>query len=127
MLHDFLKFDESFTVFQLKNKLYSIDGEDNIDQVPESPAVYAVCGRVNSETANCRYIGKSENLRETVASHFLPGEIDTCFREFMNSIKTKVLVYKAFDKADDQEMTSEYTRLQKSIKVNCNEELNQVF
>lgn len=127
MLHDFLKFAESFTAFQLKNKLHSIDGEDNLDQVPELPAIYAVCGRVNGETANCRYLGKCKNLREAVANHYLPSEADACFQEFMDSIKTKVLVYKTFNKADDQRVASEYAELQRSVKINCSEKLNQVF
>src|SRR5258708_6283901 len=96
---------ESITALVIFQKDNNLDGRDNLDSLPETPAVYALCGRVNNQPANARFVGESENLRRAIRQHFDPSASvgDECLREFMLSIKTKTLLYELLPVSSHEE------------------------
>lgn len=67
----------------------------DIDNLPERKAVYAIFARDKDtgEPINCRYVGETDNLKERTKAHFQVDELNSCLKEFMQSIKTKLLLY----------------------------------
>jgi len=130
MEHNYITLDEHskikrLMVFQKDNNL---DGKDNLDTLPSSPAVYAVCGRVNGQPANPRFVGETENLREAVKLHFDKSEtgIDEYFKEFMLSIKSKELLYEELpDSSQDDRMLLK-KKWESKFNPQCNKELNEI-
>ncbi|MBN9381672.1 MAG: hypothetical protein J0H74_12955 [Chitinophagaceae bacterium] len=130
MEHNYIAIEEKeglnrLVLFQKDNNL---DGKDNLDMLPESPAVYAVCGRVNGKPANPRYIDATENLRQSVRMHFDRSQsaANECFREFMLSIKTKELVFKMMPGTSEEERAAVREEWEKQYKPECNKELNEI-
>lgn len=116
---------KSLVIFQKDNNL---DKKDNLDTLPELPAVYAICGRVNNQAVNPRYVGESENLRVTIQQHFDKSGFseDECCREFMFSIKTKVLVYELMPSSSKEERLVRKNEWELKYKPVCNKELNEI-
>lgn len=130
MEHNYIAIEEQTGINRvvLFEKDNNLDGQDNIDTLPDVPAVYAVCGRVNGKPANPRYIDATENLRQTIRSYFdrsqpAPNE---CFKEFMLSIKIKELVYQLMPEASVEERAAAKEQWEKKYKPACNKELNQI-
>lgn len=68
---------------------------DMIDTIPEVPSLYSIsCSDPIYLEVECRHIGYSENLRESIKQHFDPGEPDIDLRYLMLFCKTKLLHYK---------------------------------
>ncbi|MBD0259619.1 MAG: hypothetical protein ICV83_28195 [Cytophagales bacterium] len=115
----------SLVLFQKDNNL---DGKDNLGSLPEAPAVYAICGRVNGTPANPRYVGETDDLQRAVRMHFEasePGQ-DECFKEFMLSIKTKVLLYEVLPGSTGEERQAKKREWEATYKPVCTKELNEV-
>lgn len=104
----------------------NLDGLDNLSEIPEKAAVYALCGRVNGQAANCRFVGASTNLQTSIRNHFSNNEPDTCLKTFMQSIKIKVLVYSLIDIKDNVSVENYVREWNIKFKPDCNETLNKV-
>ena len=107
----------------LLNADNNLDGKHNIDELPELPSRYAICGRVNGKPANARYVGVTDNLRTAVEKHF-SEESDQSLKTFMTSIKIKELVYELLEDVDMTASKDEWVSL---FKPECNEELNKTY
>ncbi|MBC9934521.1 hypothetical protein [Chitinophaga qingshengii] len=112
---------------QLFKKDNNMDGRDNLDTIPQEPAVYAICGRVNGAPANPRFVGAAMNLQEAVRAHFSAYEQDTCLRTFMQSIKLKDLVFEIIDTPSPQLLEDKGAAWIERLKPACNEMLNKVY
>ncbi len=127
MEHNYIEVEEIPAVKQmvLHQKDNNLDRLDNLDELPAEAAVYAICGRVNGKPANARFVGVSANLQASVKEHFkgLP-EGKECFKQFMQSIKTKVIVYELLSGAEDPEQKR--NEWQRNFKPDCNEVLNEI-
>jgi len=104
----------------------NIERRDNLDLIPEARAVYAICGRVNGDLANPRYVGKTDNLQQSIRNHFDKAfiEDDSCFKVFVLSIKTKELVYQLVP--DNYSLFVKYKEWKERFRPNCTEELNKI-
>lgn len=132
MEHNFidLNADSAMRCQVIHQKENNLDGIDNLDQLPEEPAVFAVCGRVNGKPANARYVAATSNLRKEIQNLFdkhqpAPAGFE-CFKEFMVSIKTKALVYKLVSGAAESARDNEKTKWMDRFQPKCNEELNEI-
>jgi len=112
----------------LYQKDNNLDKRDNLDELPTTPSVYAICGRVNGQPANPRYVGESDNLQETIKKHFLESEkdLDDCVKEFVLSIKTKSLIYQEMPGSSSKERNDAKEAWETKYKPECNEALNKV-
>lgn len=108
----------------------NLDKIDNLDELPEHAAVFAVCGRVNGKPANPRYVSQTANLRKETQKLFdknEPAPVDAeCFKEFMMSIKTKELVYKILQNLSEPERLDVKNKWIKNFQPQCNEALNEI-
>ena len=108
----------------------NLDKHDNLDELPEEPAIYAICGRVNGVPANPRYIGETGNLRKEIKDLFdknLPApENNELFKAFVLSIKLKTLVYELIADTPERRKILKEDWLTRYPPV-CNEELNAIY
>ncbi len=78
--------------------------QSNFSELPTSEAVYAIFAADKSNTPiNCRYVGETNNLSRRTGEHFDTNEENECLKEFMQSDKTKILVYELMINSDDKE------------------------
>ena len=68
-----------------------IISREMIEEIPELPSVYALFSLENS--LDCRHVGYTHNLRESIRAHFNPDEPNIDLRYLMLSSKTKVMYY----------------------------------
>ena len=82
---------------------FNLDSVDNIDQIPEVRAVYGIFAIVHEEPINCRFIGKAENLRESIKLMFesAPSEGLT---KFMQGPWYKMILFKEVSSGDSAEV-----------------------
>jgi hypothetical protein len=114
---------KSVLLYQEDNNL---DRLDNLSELPEEKAVYGICGRINGEAVNCRYIGETDNLRQSVRNHFGDQEPRECLREFMQSIKLKMLVFELLPDSTPETRLDVVQQWEQEYNPACNAELNQI-
>jgi hypothetical protein len=105
----------------------NLDKRDNIDELADQPAVYAICGRVNGNPVNCRFVGATDNLRKTIRNHFEHSHDEEEFRNFMLSIKCKELVFKIMLPSTEEERKKEAELWKDALNPECTPELNYVY
>ncbi|MFC2104367.1 GIY-YIG nuclease family protein [Bacteroidota bacterium] len=92
--------------------------EMNLDNLPQREAVYAIFAKdeSTSKPINCRYVGETDNLEERTKAHFSENEQNDCLKKFMQSNKTKMMIYELLpnsDKQDRLEVEKEWINLNK--------------
>jgi len=94
----------------------------NYAQLPETEAVYAIYAQEKdtSKPINCRYVGQTDNLRRRTGEHFSPDEPNECLREFMQSTKTKILVYELMPGSTEDERRAVEEAWIKELNPKCN-------
>jgi hypothetical protein len=129
MEHNILTMDADTSVQELviHHRDFNLDKTDNLDTLPDMPAVYALCGRVNGQPANPRFVGCTNNLRSAIRAHYTTGETDECLRKFMQSIKTKTLVFEVMPDGAHEKLKERQESWRERYKPQCNDELNQVY
>ena len=60
----------------------------DVSELPKCSAVYAIFSK-----SNCRFVGVTDNLHQTIIEHFLTTESHISLRYFMLSNKPKILQY----------------------------------
>ncbi len=116
--------EKSPVVTILYKKDNNLEQKDNLDTLPNGPAVYGIFGRINGEPANCRHVAATKNLKQAILHHFSDSESYDCLRTFMQSIKIKMLVYQELDaSADFEDMKLQW---EARYKPECNEQLNHI-
>jgi hypothetical protein len=66
--------------------------------LPVSTAVYAIFS-----SANCRFVGVTDNLHQAMLAHFRPNEPNIPLRYFMQSVKPKILQYEVLKNTSSYE------------------------
>jgi excinuclease UvrABC nuclease subunit len=128
MEHNYINVENKMKSFVLNQKDNNLDKQDNLDELPTDPAVYAICSQVNGKAANARYVGETNNLQQAIKSHFDKNvnQPTDCFKEFMQSIKTKNLVYETLPDASEEERSKLKKTWEVKFDPRCNEELNKI-
>lgn len=112
---------------QLFQKENNLEQRDNLDSLPTTAAVYAICGRVNEQAANPRFVGETENLQESIKAHFAGLPDTDCLNAFMQSIKLKTLIFQLLPDTDPTERADLLAAWKQEFQPQCNETLNAVF
>ena len=55
---------------EVYHKEYNIDDKDNINELPEEPAVFGIFSIIHEVPVHCRYVGSTDNLRKSVREVF---------------------------------------------------------
>ena len=129
MTHQFVNTEDDIRIRNvvLYQSANNLAGKDNLSDLPEGPAVYAICGRVNGKPSNARYVGATENLQQAIHAHFSATAPDSCLKFFMLSIKIKELVYLPLSAANATELEALKVEWEKRFKPECNEKLNKIY
>ncbi len=122
--------ENSFKTQMLLQQENNLDKKDNLDELPTSPAVFAICGRVNGKPANPRYVNISNNLRETVKLLFDKDDtslnVSDCVKSFVLSIKIKTIIYQDINDLIEQQREEIKMEWERKYKPECNEQLNEI-
>lgn len=111
----------------LQHREYNLDKKDNLASIPTQAAIYAICGRVNGQPANARFVGATANLQAAIQHHYTDAETDDCLKTFMRSIKSKELLYRLVSDESEEEIAALAEDLKRKFRPACTEEMNQVF
>ena len=78
---------------------------NTLNKLPNKQAVYGVFAQHKNsrQPVHCRYVGETENLSVRAATHFSLTEPDDCLKEFMQSSKTKLIVYELMPGSTEEE------------------------
>ncbi|MFT7032452.1 MAG: hypothetical protein ACJA2S_000952 [Cyclobacteriaceae bacterium] len=115
---------KDFRIFKEDNNL---DKQDNLNELPKENAIYTICSRINGEPANCRFVGLTDDLQNSIKIHFSGEEQDGCLREFMQSIKIKTINYMLLHDLSGEERDLLLEQWRNEYKPECNDELNKVY
>jgi predicted GIY-YIG superfamily endonuclease len=97
--------------------------EIGLSGLPQKEAVYAIFakGHDSGGAINCRYVGETDDLSERTKRHFTQDEQNACLREFMQSERTKLMIYELMpDSTEDERVAKEQEWIAK-YKPKCNE------
>ncbi|MFT5824406.1 MAG: putative GIY-YIG superfamily endonuclease [Crocinitomix sp.] len=77
----------------------------NLDNLPQRKSVYAIFAqsKESSKPINCRYVGETDNLEERTKAHLAESEQNECLKKFMQSDKTKLMIYELLPNSDKTE------------------------
>lgn len=98
--------------------------EMNLDNLPKRKSVYAILAQSEKtdKPINCRYVGETDNLEERTKSHFSKEEQNNCLKEFMQSNKTKVMVYELLPNSDKDDRLQKEKEWIKIYEPKCNKQ-----
>jgi hypothetical protein len=77
---------------EIRHKDYNLDHKDNLHELPEDKAVFAIFGIVDGEPVNCRLVGETENLQKNVRSLF-ERPASEGLKKFMQGAWLQMLIY----------------------------------
>jgi hypothetical protein len=69
--------------------------EIDLDELNFNEAVYSIFAqdKEDKKPINCRYVGETDSLVERIKAHFSAGEKNECLKSFIQSDKTKLMIY----------------------------------
>lgn len=88
------------------HKDYNLDKKDNLDSVPEKPAVFGIFAIIHEKPVHCRYVGQADNLRAAVKDLFENPPTDG-LKEYMQGPWIQMLVYEEMESEDDRKKAVE--------------------
>lgn len=94
----------------------------NLSDLPKRKAVYAIWAQSqdSKEPINCRYVGETDNLEERTKAHFSKSEKNECLKKFMQSDKTKMMIYKLLPNSDKEKRLEKEKEWIADYKPECN-------
>lgn len=108
-------------------KEFNLDKKDNLEEIPNDPAVYTVCGRVNGNAVNPRCVSTATNLQEAIKQLYAEANSNDSLLKFMQSIKVKMLVYQVMPGSTENERQQIKQQWENELQPQCTDELNQVY
>lgn len=88
---------------EIYHKDYNLDKKDNLDTLPEEPAVYGFFGIIQEKPVNCRFAGETANLRKGVRERFEQLQPEDGLKKFMQGPWIKMLCYQPCAGTSEQE------------------------
>lgn len=112
--------------------------EINLNELPERKAVYAIFAqdKETKKPINCRYVGETDNLMERIKAHFSIEtdnlmerlkahfsieEQNECLKSFMQSSKTKLMIYELMPNSTKEDRLIKEKEWISSYQPKCNE------
>lgn len=97
--------------------------EIDLDDLPQRKAVYGMFAqdKNSGKPINCRYVGETDNLEERIKAHFSKEEQNVCLRKFMQSDKSKLMIYELMPNSTKEDRLEKEAEWIKEYKPECNE------
>ena len=96
-------FTEGVVKMEVYHKEYNIDDKDNLNELPEEPAVFGIFGIIHEVPVHCRYVCSTDNLQKSVREVFENPETEG-LKKFMQSPWIQMLCYKVMPDTSEQEL-----------------------
>ena len=85
-------FDENVVKLEVFHRDFNLDKKDNLDELPEEPAVFGIFAIIHKTPIHPRYVGSSDNLRKAVRDVFENPEGEG-LKKFMQGPWIQMLCY----------------------------------
>jgi hypothetical protein len=95
-------FDDSVVKMEVWHKDYNIDKKDNLNEIPEEPAVFGFFAIIHEVPVHPRYIASTDNLRKAVKDVFENPESEG-LKKFMQSPWIQMLCYDVMADSTEEE------------------------
>lgn len=89
-------FNKSVIFREIFHRDFNIDNKHNIDQLPETPAVFGLFGIINNTPIHPRYISSSDNLRDAIYDLY-ENPPNEGMRNFMQTNWVQMLCYETVE------------------------------
>jgi hypothetical protein len=96
------QFNENVVKMEVYHKEYNIDDKDNIDELPEEPAVFGMFGIIHEVPVHPRYVSSTDNLRKSVREVFEKPESEG-LKKFMQSPWIQMLCYELLPNSTEED------------------------
>jgi hypothetical protein len=95
-------FDENVVKKEIFHKDYNLDKKDNLDELPEKPAVFGIFSIIHETPVHPRYVGSTDNLRKSAREVFEnPG--GEGLKKFMQGPWIQMLCYEELPDSPEEE------------------------
>ncbi len=102
------------------HKDYNLDKKDNLESIPEDPAVFGIFAIIHEKPVHCRYVGEASNLRAKVKDLYEnPG--DEGFGKFMQGPWIQMLVYESMADSSEEDRSKAVEEWKKEHDPKCDE------
>ena len=100
-------FPEEVMKMEVWHKDYNIDKKDNLNELPEEPAVFGIFGIIHEVPVHPRYVASTDNLRKAVKDVF-ENPVGEGMTKFMHSPWIQMLCYELMpDSTEEQRKEKE--------------------
>jgi hypothetical protein len=101
---------------------YSVEGKENMRTIPTEPAVFGIFGMIHEKPVHCRYVGETENLRETIINLFEKAEeVSEGFAKYMHDTLIKRMLYVLMPGSTQPERQKEAEEWTQKYQPACDE------
>ncbi len=103
---------ENLVKLEVFHKAYNLDKKDNLTELPTEKAIFGIFAIVNEEPINCRYIGETENLQQSIRDLFENPQSEG-MKKFMQGPWIQMLVYELLPDSgseDRKKLVEEWTQ-----------------
>jgi translation elongation factor EF-1beta len=96
------QFNENVVKIEIFHKEYNIDKKDNLDELPEEPAVFGIFAIIHEVPVHPRYVSSTDNLKKAVRDVFEnPGSEG--LKKFLQSPWIQMLCYELMPDSTEED------------------------
>ncbi len=95
-------FDESVVKLEVFHKDYNLDKKENLDELPDQPAVFGIFAIIHNTPIHPRYVGSGDNLRKAVREVFEKPNSEG-LKKFMQGPWIQMLCYDLMPNSTEEE------------------------
>ena len=95
-------FNNRVVKLEIFHREFNIDKKDNLDELPDEPAVFGIFGIIHNTPIHPRYVGSTNNLREALRATFENPKSEG-LRLFMQGTWIQMLCYELLPDTSEKE------------------------
>lgn len=95
-------FDDKVVQKEIFHKDYNLDKKDNLDEIPESSAVFGIFAIIHKVPVHCRLVESTDNLRKRVKEIFENPEGEG-LKKFMQGPWIQMLCYEEMPDSSEED------------------------
>ena len=95
-------FDENVVKMEVFHKEYNLDKKDNLDELPEEPAVFGIFAIIHEVPVHPRLVKATDNLRKSVREVFENPE-DEGMKKFMQGPWIQMVCYELLPDSSEED------------------------
>lgn len=96
---------QSLVKQEVYHRDYNLNKKDNLNEIPTEPAVFGVFAIVGEEPVNCRYVGETENLRNSLRELYENAQ-DVGLKKFMQGPWIQMILHEIMPESTKEQRES---------------------